>query len=88
MTKKFRPGLFFLRPFFQRNLKNSQSDSVTKAKALTDLQKNGQVDTVILKKYMVGDQPQSKPIVPATSKSETLKEDRPDMLKVLDRIKK
>lgn len=69
------------------DLKNSQLDSVTKARALTDLQKNGQVDTVILKKYMVGDQPQSKPIVPATSKSETLKEDRPDMLKVLDRIK-
>ena len=70
-------------------LKNSKLDSVTKAKALNSLKTNQEVDTQVLKKHMLGVQPKMGVAVPVPSQENSvLKEDRPEMLKALDRLKK
>jgi len=70
-------------------LKNSKLDSVTKAKALNSLRTNQEVDTQVLKKHMLGVQPKMGVAVPVPSQENSvLKEDRPEMLKALDRLKK
>lgn len=70
-------------------LKNSKLDSVTKAKALNSLRTNQEVNTQVLKKHMLGVQPKMGVAVPVPSQENSvLKEDRPEMLKALDRLKK
>ena len=70
-------------------LKSSKLDSVTKAKAINSLKNNQEVDTQVLKKHMLGVQPKAGVVVPVPSQENSvLKEDRPEMLKALDRVKK
>lgn len=60
-------------------IRQSDIDSVSKAKAIRQIQDSGAVDSDAIKKVMLGTQPQSKPVTPKLE--DTLKEDRPDVLK-------
>jgi len=68
------------------DLKRSNLDSITKAKAIQGLQSNNQIPTDILKRYMVGEVPKT-PITLPKRKEDVLKEDRPEILKALDNVK-
>jgi hypothetical protein len=70
-----------------QDFKSSGLDSVTKAKAMKSLQQSQTVDTTIMKRFMVGEQPKASPAIPMPkAESEAVKEDRPDMLKALDQV--
>lgn len=71
-----------------QDIKNSNLDSVTKAKAMQSLQQRGQIETSVVKRYMVGEQPKQKAAVPVPRpEQEAIKEDRPAILKALDKVK-
>jgi len=72
-----------------QDFKSSGLDSVTKAKAMKSLQQSQTIDTAIMKRFMVGEQPKARPAIPMPkAESEAVKEDRPDMLKALDQVEK
>lgn len=71
-----------------QDIKSSSLDSVTKAKAMQSLQQRGQIETSVVKRYMIGEQPKQKAAVPVPRpEQEAIKEDRPAILKALDKVK-
>jgi hypothetical protein len=62
-------------------IQQSQLDSVSKAKAVQSLRATGKVDLKILKKHILGEQPQQPKAIIKPDAKEVLNEDRPDILK-------
>lgn len=60
-------------------IKDSDIDSVSKAKAIKELERFGTVQSDTIKKVMLGAQPKTQKVTPDFSDS--IKEDRPDVLK-------
>jgi hypothetical protein len=66
------------------DIKGSDMDSVAKVKALQSLQKSGSIKTETIKRYMVGQKP-GRVSLPAESRRQELKMDKPDILKALEK---
>jgi hypothetical protein len=68
-------------PVVYQDIKSSDMDTVSKAKALEDLTQAGTVNSETMKKAMLGIKP---PVIPVKVETkDTLKEDRPDVLKAM-----
>lgn len=71
-----------------QNIQSSNLSSVEKAQMINQIQKNRPVNSTQLSSVILGRKVQLQVKVPISKQPKTLKEDRPNMLKVLDRIKK
>jgi len=72
-----------------QDIKNSNLPSTIKAKNIKNINNNKAIDSLVLSNIGIGQKPKMGVAVPVPSQENSvLKEDRPEMLKALDRIKK